>query len=140
MNLGPIAGLIGAAVASLSVFKWILGAFIIVMIVWIFASQKSTRNALDARALKDLIKSSQQWAARSEQDGSPLVSLMNANYAMAYFNVARSIGSDQDIYAHTHANVDSLIQDIETTQKRAVEKVTKVCPSVAPSMSKFQII
>ena len=132
MNLGPLAGLFGAAVASLSVVKWILGAFCLVIVAWMLSSTWVAKNALDARALKDLVKSASQWNSRSVQDANPLISLMNANYAMAYLNVARSVGSDADIEKHTGAAVDELIKDIESTQSRAIQRVTSSCPSVTP--------
>jgi hypothetical protein len=133
MYFGPLAGLFGAALASLSVFKWMLLAFIIVIIVWLITSSKRNKNALDERALRDLIKSASQWNVRSNQDSNTMISLMNANYAMAYLNVARSVGSDTDIEKHTGAAVDELLKDIENSQSSAIQKLTLACPSLAPA-------
>jgi c-di-AMP phosphodiesterase-like protein len=132
MNIGPLAGLIGAALASLSVFKWILAGFIVVMIVWMIANQKSTRNALDARAIKELVKSSAQWNTRALQDSNTLVALMNSNYALAYFNVARSIGSDADVEAYTDVRIDEFLKELEDTQSSSIQKMSMACPSVVP--------
>ena len=128
-NYGPIIGLVGAALASLSAFKWMLAGFIIIMIGWGFWTSNSTKNALDARALKDLIKSSAQWNLRSSQDSNPLVSLMNSNYAMAYLNVARSLGSDSEIEKFTGVKLDAFIKEIEDAQVKGLKKVSSVCPA-----------
>lgn len=133
MYFGPLAGLFGAALASLSAFKWMLLAFIVVIIIWAFVYNKKNRNALDERALKDLIKSASQWNVRSNQDSNTMISLMNANYAMAYLNVARSVGSDVDIERYTGAAVDELLNDIEASQSAAIQKITLSCPALAPA-------
>ena len=135
MSLGPLAGLLGAALASLSAFKWMLAGFIIIMVIWVFVSSKNTRNALDSRALKDLIKSATQWNTRSIQDKNPIIGLMNANYAMAYLNVARSVGSDVEIEKTTGLSIDDLLKDIEKTQTEAIDKLTSSCPTLSMSNS-----
>ena len=131
-NVGPIVGLLGAVVGSFASLKWMLAGFIIVMVGWVIMSQKNTKNALDARALKDLVKSSAQWKTRALQDTNPLIGLMNANYAMAYLNVARSIGSDADIEKNTGAAIDELLKDIEGTQSNAIQRLSMSCPNVTP--------
>lgn len=128
-NFGPIVGLIGAALASLSAFKWMLAGFIIIMLGWGFWTSNASKNALDARALKDLLKSSAQWNLRSSQDSNPLVSLMNSNYAVAYLNVARSLGSDSEIEKFTGVKLDAFIKEIEESQIKSLKKVSNICPS-----------
>lgn len=105
---------------------------LIVVVLWMFSQNKNRRNALDTRALKDLVKSSAQWNARAQQDTNPLIGLMNSNYAMAYLNVARSLGSDTDIEKHTSAAVDELLKEVEGTQSRAMQKLTMACPAMTP--------
>lgn len=132
MNLAPLAGLVGATMASLSVIKWVLLGFLAVLALWVLSGARGSRNALEARAIRDLVKSAAQWNARAVQDSNPVIALMNANYAMAYFNTARSVGSDVDIEKHTGVAVDELLRDIESTQSRAVQRITAACPSVTP--------
>ena len=132
-HVGPIVGLLGAVAGSLASFKWMLIGFVAIMIGWLYMSAKNTKNALDARALKDLIKSSAQWKTRALQDTNPLIGLMNSNYAMAYLNVARSIGSDADIEKNTGASIDELLKDVETTQSNAIQKLSSNCPTVTPN-------
>jgi hypothetical protein len=131
-SLGPIAGLLGAAIVSISVFKWILGGLAIVFIVWTIGKSRSAQNAIQSRALKDLIKSSTQWSTRALQDTNPIVGLINANYGMAYLNVARSLGTDADIEREIGTSVDTLIKEIEGTQTNAVARLSSSCPSVSP--------
>lgn len=130
MNFGPLLGLAGALFASLSAFKWMLAAFVVVMIGWSIYSSKTSRNALDNRAMKDLIKSAAQWNLRSSQDSNAVVGLMNSNYAMAYLNVARSLGSDDEIEKSTAIKLDVFISEIEASQANAISRITGACPSL----------
>ena len=134
MNLTPLLGLLGAVSGSISVFKWILVAFAALLLAWMLSSAWGTRNALEARALKDLIKSAAQWHTRSAQDSHALIGLMNANYAMAYLNVARGLGSDADIERHAKVKVDDVVRDIEDMQSRAIQKLVAECPSTGKGL------
>lgn len=133
MYIGPLAGLFGAALASMSALKWLLLAFICVIVLWLAGGIKGSRSGLQERSIKDLVKSASQWTTRSAQDSNPLIALMNANYAMAYLNVARSVGSDSEIERYTGAAVDELLRDVEATQSNAIQRVSVTCPAVAPA-------
>lgn len=133
MYFGPLAGLFGAALGSLAAIKWMIVSFIILIGLWLWTSSRKNRNALTDRAIKDLIKSASQWATRSAQDANGLISLMNANYSMAYLNVARTVGSDSDIERITGAAVDELMKDIESNQSNAIQKMALSCPAMAPA-------
>jgi hypothetical protein len=130
--VAPVAGLLGALVTSLSSFKYILIAFIVFIVVWIFYQNRSQKNALDVRAIRDLVKSASQWNSRSIQDSNPIIGVMNANYAMAYLNVARNIGTDADIEMHSGMKIDALIKSVEDTQTAALQRITEKCPSLSP--------
>ncbi len=130
MNFGPFLGLAGALFASLSAFKWMLAGFVVVMISWSIYSSRASRNALDSRAIKDLIKSSAQWNMRSSQDSNAIVGLMNANYAMAYLNVARNLGSDDEIEKTSNIKLDAFLAEIEASQSNALTRITGACPSL----------
>lgn len=134
MNYAPVLGLVGAGLASLDAFKWMLGGFLLLMIgLWVY-NTRSTRNALDSRALKDLVKSAAQWNLRSSQDSNAIVGLMNANYAMAYLNVARSLGSDSDIEKMTRIQLDPFIDEIEASQTNAIRRITNSCQSLTSGL------
>jgi hypothetical protein len=132
MNLGPIAGLLGATLASLSVFKWILAGFLGLMLLWIFSNSKDTKQSIHSRTIKDLVRSASQWQVRANQDSNPVVALMNSNYAVAYLNVVRSMGTDKDIEKITGMPMESFIDGVEATQTNSLQKFAGVCPNVAP--------
>ena len=130
-SIAPLAGIFGAVLSSFSVVKWILIGFIVILIGWGIMSQKKSKNSLDSRAIRDLVKSASQWKTRSIQDSNPLIALMNANYAMAYFNVARAVGSDVDVETYTSISIDEFNKDLENIQAAAIQKITGMCPSTA---------
>ena len=135
MNVSTIASVFGAMLSTFSVFKWIFISMIVLLVIYIVSINRNKKNALDSRAIKDLIKSANQWNARSLQDTNPLIAMMNANYAMAYFNVARSIGSDIDIEKETDESVDALISDLEKSQHSAMMRITGSCPNIREPFS-----
>jgi len=132
MNLYTFVGIFGALFSTLSVFKWILIGLGLLIILYAISARKNQKNALDNRAINDLIKSAAQWNSRSVQDTNPLIGLMNANYAMAYLNVARTVGSDSDIEKCTSISVDEFLKDLEATQSNAIHRISTQCPNVMP--------
>lgn len=130
MNFGPLLGIAGALFASFSALKWMLAGFVVIMIGWSIYSSKISRNALDSRAIRDLVKSSAQWNLRSSQDSNAVVGLMNSNYAMAYLNVARSLGSDEEIEKTANIKLDQFVSEIESSQSNAMSRITGACPSL----------
>lgn len=133
MNIAPIAGLVGAAVATMSVFKWIFVGLVGVFLLWMLSSSNGAKHAMETKTIKDLVKSSAQWNARALQDTNPLIGLMNANYALAYFHVARLMGSDADIEKKASIQVESFGKELDSTQSRFMHALADMCPSVVPS-------
>lgn len=133
MNIAPIAGLLGAAVATMSVFKWIVVGLVVVGVLWALSSSSAAKNALDSRAINNLVKSAAQWNARALQDTNPVIGLMNANYAVAYLNVARSLGSDSDVEKKGRVSVDQMSKELEATQSKFMHSLTDACPSIVPA-------
>ena len=130
MNFAPLIGIAGALFASFSAFKWMIAALVVVTIGYTIYNNKTSRNALDSRAIRDLIKSAAQWNLRSSQDSNAVVGLMNSNYAMAYLNMARSLGSDEEIEKNANIRLDTFIAEIETSQSNAMTRITGSCPSL----------
>jgi len=116
----------------MNVFKWVMLGLIAIVALWALSSSSSAKNALDARAIHNLVKSAAQWNARALQDTNPMVGLMNANYAVAYFNVARSLGSDADVEKKAKISVDAFTRDLEATQSKFMHTLSEACPAVAP--------
>ena len=137
MSLQPLADIVMGFASGLSIIKWILFAAIVLAVLWIMSNFKlgsggSSKAAMESRTLRDLVKSAAQWAARSMQDSAPVIAVMNANYAMAYLNMARALATDAEIESNAGVPIDALIRDIEAAQSAAIQRLSAGCPSVGP--------
>lgn len=136
MNLQPVVDLVTGFANGLSFIKWIIVGLVVLAVLWVISNFKgqsgSTKAALEARTLRDLVKSSAQWAARSMQDSAPVIAVMNSNYAMAYLNMARALATDGEIEGIVGVPMDALIRDVEAAQASAIQRLSNGCPTVGP--------
>lgn len=105
-----------------------LGLLALILIVF----RTSRTSALQSRALVDLVQSASQWSASSLQDSNVLLSLMHANYAMAYLNVARLLSSDSEIESTASVRLDELLNEFKASQSSAIGRLTSTCPAAMP--------
>lgn len=124
--------MIATVIALFGSFKaYVLAGFGLLVLIFV-VSRTSRGTALQARALTDLVQSASQWSASSLQDSNVLLSLMHANYAMAYLNVARLLSSDSEIEATTSVRLDELLSEFKAAQSSAIGRLTSTCPAAMP--------
>lgn len=83
-----------------------------------------------------LLRQAHEWLATSQQDGTPMVALQHANFAMAYLNASRHVASDLVLEQHAHLDVHKLSRKIDARQKSALAALQKACPKL--SRKQFQ--
>lgn len=109
-----------AAFLVLKVWEWISGA----------GKSMAARNT----QLVMLIRTAARYAAAAEQDASPLMTLMHANYAAAYLQVLREQHDLADLQAAAHGvDFAQLQQSVLETQNRAQARMAETCPAAAPA-------
>jgi hypothetical protein len=91
-------------------------------------SKNNTDNFNKKRVIDTLIRQSARWTVASGQDETPLVSLLHANYGVAYLNALKDIATDKDIEKVKGINVVSFTKKINSAQDRATKRVAKNCP------------
>ena len=84
------------------------------------------------KQVHNLVKQSQTWHATAKQDGNPIISLLHADYALAYARIARSLAGDKDIERISGVAVDELLFYLEEDQQQAIQALAQKCPSVKP--------
>ena len=110
---------------------WALGCLVL-FVMWILAYLKSGDSTDTSKIVKQLVQSSAQWNTTSLQDSNAILSLMHANYAVSYMNVARTLASDDLIEKWTHARLDELVKTYQETQSKAVSSLNQMCPTTMP--------
>ena len=82
------------------------------------------------KVVDTLVRQSSRYALAAEQDLSPLVAVLHANYAAGYLWALRDIVSEKDISSVLHDNsLQTLESYIKKVQDSSTKKATKVCPA-----------
>ena len=84
--------------------------------------------------IKQLVRQASRWSVASEQDKSPLISLLHANYGVAYSSIVRDIATDDEIKSVTGINVIDFQRKISDIQDKATQNAVAVCPSFIGNM------
>ena len=82
-----------------------------------------------------LIRQCARWAVASEQDKSPLIALLHANYAAGYLWALKDIVSDVEIKQYTNIDILDFETKIVNIQDLATKKVSSACPEFASHLN-----
>ena len=96
-------------------------------------SQLNNKNTI----IKTLIRQAARWSLAAEQDSSPMVAVLHANYGAGYLWALRDIATDDEIKAATGIDILQFRDKVTKVQDDATKKMVKVCPNYAPSNSYF---
>ena len=80
--------------------KWLIAFGIILLLTYIPPRPKVSKESMIT-----LIRQAARWAAAAQQDKSPMIALLHANYGAGYLWALKDIASDQDIYNNTGIDV-----------------------------------
>ena len=108
--------------------------FIIIFLIllnfftYFYISKNSPVNVEKAKIINKLLRQSARWSVAADQDESPLINLLHANYGAGYLWALMEIASPEEIYQATNIDVFKHSKKISDIQDRATRKVTKACP------------
>jgi len=91
-------------------------------------NKKNKYNTNKVQDIKTLIRQASRWSIAAQQDESPLIALLHANYGAGYLWALKDIASDREIYEATGINVLKFKKKIIDIQDGATKKVSKMCP------------
>jgi hypothetical protein len=100
--------------------------FVSLIILYYIFNYCVNNNDNKYKNIRTLIRQTARWAIASEQDESPMVAVLHANYAVGYLQAL------QDIYTENDINKFIDLQDFKyklyKIQDDAVKKVVNICP------------
>ena len=106
--------------------------FIICIILLFLLIQRSNSESFmttPKKELKTLARQSARYSLASEQDASPLISMMHINYGLGYFWTLKDIATVEDIQKYTDIkNVSEYEDKLLTIQDKAHKKIGTACP------------
>jgi len=74
-----------------------------------------------------LIRQTARWAVASQQDTSPMIALLHANYAAGYLQALELVATENEI--NQFFNLQKLRLKVYSTQDKAARKVISACPN-----------
>ena len=97
---------------------------IIAVVVLFFLFRKKANNS----DVVKLIKQSAKWATTAQQDESPLLATLHANYAVGYLWALKDLYDTEEISKKAGVNITQFEEHILNVQDMVTKKVLKKCP------------
>jgi hypothetical protein len=79
-------------------------------------------------AIEKLVRQSARYAVAAQQDASPVIAILHANYAAAYFYALKDIASESQIHNATGIDVKKFKEHITNVQDMVTRKTSEKCP------------
>ena len=95
-----------------------------VVIIAFFLFKKKSK---DSEIVK-LVKQSAKWATTAQQDDSPMLATLHANYAVGYLWALKDLYSTNEISKKAGVNIKQFEEHILNVQDMVTKKVIKKCP------------
>ena len=87
--------------------------------------------------IETLIRQASRWSVAAQQDESPIIALLHANYGAGYLWALKDIATDQEIYDSTGLDVIKFKKKIIDIQDEATQRVSKACPEFVGDVDEF---
>lgn len=88
-----------------------------------------TDSAVNQKSIIDkMIRQSARYATAAQQDESPVVAVLHANYSAAYFFALTDIASYDEIHAATGIDVKKFKESLIRVQDETTRKIIDACP------------
>jgi hypothetical protein len=94
--------------------------FIIVIFILVLMMQNGSRGM--KQSLQKLVRQSARYATAAQQDASPVIAILHANYAVAYLYAAKDISSDSHIHNATGIDVKKFTEHVTNVQDMVTKK------------------
>lgn len=123
------------------ILTYVLIIVIIIAIIIAFICRDHNNNS-DVNANMDeisdiLLQQSARWSIASENDTSPLISVLHANYAAGYLWAFKDIAGNYKPKNLGSGGIKEFEQHIKHIQDAATEKLIIVCPKYAGDVDKY---
>ena len=99
---------------------------IAVIFVLYLMMQNKTRGM--NKAIEKLVRQSARYAVAAQQDESPVIAILHANYAAAYFYALKEFATDSQIHNATGIDVKKFKEHVTNVQDMVTRKTSEKCP------------
>ena len=104
--------------------------YLLAAILIFFLFIRGTNGASKA-TIEKLVRQSARFATAAQQDESPLVSVLHANYSAGYLWALKDIATPKQIHNATGVDIKKFEEHITNVQDMVTKKTLKKCPEFA---------
>jgi hypothetical protein len=83
------------------------------------------------KSIEKLVRQSARYAVAAQQDASPVIAVLHANYAAAYFYALNDIATESQIHNATGIDVKKFKEHVINVQDMVTRKTSEKCPEFA---------
>lgn len=80
------------------------------------------------KSIEKLVRQSARYAVAAQQDASPVIAVLHANYAAAYFYALKDIATESQIHNATGIDVKKFKEHVTNVQDMVTRKTAEKCP------------
>ena len=81
--------------------------------------------------IKKLVQQSAKWATMAQQDESPIIAVLHANYAVGYLWAVKDIAGSSEISRQSGVDIKQFEEHIFNVQSMVTKKILKKCPELS---------
>ena len=101
--------------------------YLIATIVILYLMMKNKTRNMNS-AIEKLVRQSARYAVAAQQDASPVIAILHANYAAAYFYALKDIASESQIHNATGIDVKKFKEHVTNVQDMVTKRTSEKCP------------
>jgi len=101
--------------------------YLIATIVILYLMMKNKSRNMNS-AIEKLVRQSARYAVAAQQDASPVIAILHANYAAAYFYALKDIASESQIHNATGIDVKKFKEHVTNVQDMVTKRTSEKCP------------
>ena len=101
--------------------------YLIAVIFVLYLMMKNKTRGMN-KAIEKLVRQSARYAVAAQQDASPVIAVLHANYAAAYFYALKDIASESQIHNATGIDVKKFKEHVTNVQDMVTRKTSEKCP------------
>jgi hypothetical protein len=110
---------------------WIIGIIALLVFYFMSRSGKSTSH------LEKMVKKCAKWATTAQQDESPYLAVMHANYASGYLMALKDTATEAEIGKKAGLDFKQFESHIMNVQDMVNKRVIQKCPEFAGNVDLY---
>ena len=104
--------------------------YLIAAIFVLFLMMQNKTRGIN-KSIEKLIRQSARYATAAQQDKSPVIAVLHANYAAAYLYAVKDIANESQIHNATGIDVKKFKEHVTNVQDMVTKKTSEECPNFA---------